>query len=207
MSLMGKLHDALVEEDPVVDNNSQISNTPLSPVPVMTLPTAKPTGAVGVPTSSLRSRVEQAGGPMVIFNATLKSMAAYIPDDGARLKAARDVLASQQISIESVVAQFQASINSISGEAAKFAQAKAAKLQNEVTSVQQTCAALADQIKQHESEIQKLVAQKTEAELKAAKSKADIESRDEQFASDSVSLRNEYEEALRKIQLYIGGAK
>jgi len=203
MSLMSKIHDALVEDDPVLESAPAAATLTPKAYPSPTNTTAVQATPVNN-NAPLRGRVEVAGGPMAIFNATLKSMAAYIPDEGARLKAAKEVLASQGISIEDVTGQFQAAIASIALETTKFAQAKELKLQNDVTSVQGFVATLASQIKDHESIIQKLVEQKTQAEISATKSKSDIESREQQFTSESVSLRNEYEEAVRKIQLYIG---
>jgi hypothetical protein len=220
MSLLDRLKDALVEDD-----KQPVAQKPV-PAPAPAIPfhgTAMSFNGVTVtqqypPTpeipvseqrsagiESLRAKVHPTSGPLVTFLAMLESLKPDIPDESTRYHVVQKALSAQGISINDVVVHYQATLDRLRNEVKKFVAAKAVKAKAEVEDRQKQIATVSAEVDQLSQQIRDKLANRESIQqaLNAAQSK--INEAELKFTAVQTTLVNEYQDALRKTQLYLGG--
>lgn len=213
MSLLDKVKHALITEDPVPVSPTVQSVRPIAQ-PVMSAWMPPSATAVTSPVddgelSALRSRVHPKSGPLVVFSATLKSLASYIPDESSRYHAAQEAMQAQGFSVTDVLSEITAATGRVDTEMQTFDAQKQAKMAKEVTSREDEIRTIAQQVTSHEAAIQALNAQRDTLAAALTEEKSKIATKAEQISGAVAALKNEYNDAAEKLRRYlmIGGAQ
>lgn len=198
MSLLKKLHDAVVEEDaPVTDHATLVAARP-STIPSAQYVRVSSNDAPSNIQTSDEMRLKIAGaGPANVFSATLKSLSNYIPDEASRYKAAKDMLAAQGVTPVTISADITSILARLDNECRNFESAKSSKETSEVATREARLNEIAAQI-------QKLEDERSSVAAALVTAKQLIETKQQEFYGSANALKAEYQGSLDKIKTYLG---
>jgi hypothetical protein len=202
MSILQKLKESLLEDDdkPTASASSAsarpVERALITPASIDWHPPQSVYGPSQTPfviDDELKAKVEPQSGPLVLFLATVQSLASFLPDEGSRYRAALAALAAQGITGSSLASEIKCALERINSEATKFTQAKGLKISKEIDD-------RTERIRVIEGNIHTLSAERDQLskELKVAADQ--IEARAKHFEASAEHLRSYYEAVLVRTQ-------
>lgn len=198
--VLDRLKHAIVEDDAPVQNPAQTVATAMAPIPYRpsrdpVLPIA-PGIVQPLDVSALRIKVAGAG-PTSVFASMLKSLAAYIPDEASRYKAAKEALIGQGITVPALSTDIGSILGRLDAECSGFEAAKAHKVETDVT-------ARETKLTEIDSQINQLKAERESVAVALVTAKQNIEKTEQNFMGAANALKSEYRDTLSKLKTFLG---